>query len=87
MNSFRMRFVVGISEPDLLTLKNGEQVVSKMLLTPDDFQVFHYSEGDEIEAETPDGNRIWTRIRFMEIIEDDHRTIIILTLVHQPDIV
>lgn len=81
MNSFRMRFIVGISENDLLTLKNGEQVISKLLLTTDDFRVFHYDEGDQIEAETPEGNRLWTTIRHMEIVEDQHRMIIILSLV------
>lgn len=80
MDSFRMRFIVGINEEELLALTNGEQIISKMLLTPDDFRVFHYAEGDEIESETPDGNRLWTTIEHMEIVEDDQRTIVILSL-------
>lgn len=82
MNSFRMRFIVGIHEQELLILKKGEKIISKMLLTPDDFRVFHYIEGDEIEAETPKGERIWTTIQHMEIIHDHIRPIIIFTLVH-----
>lgn len=83
MNSFRMRFIIGkLSDEELLTLKRGEPLISKMLLTPQDYQVFHYREGDEIEAETQDGNRIWTIIRQMEVLEDEERTIIIFTLIH-----
>lgn len=82
MNSFRMRFIVGISELELHALKKGEQVISKMLLPPDDFSVFHYDEGDFIEAETPKGDRLWTKIRHLEIVEDTYRTIIILSLIN-----
>lgn len=80
MNTFRMRFIVGITETDLLALNQGEQVISKMLLIPDDYRAFHYAHGDEIEVETPEGNRLWTIIQDMEIIEDELRTIVILTL-------
>ena len=83
MSAFKMRFIVGITEAELLALNNGKQILSKMLLIPDDYRVFHYSQGDKIEAETPDGNRIWTVIRDMEVIEDEVRTIVILTLVSQ----
>lgn len=85
MDSFRMRFIIGkLSEEELLALKDGEPIISKMLLTPQDYRVFHYDKGDMIEAETYDGNRIWTAIREMEVIEDEERVIIIFTLVHQP---
>jgi hypothetical protein len=55
-----------------------------MLLMPEDYQVFHYAEGDEIEAETQDGNRIWTIIRNIEIVRDPEQVIVIFTLVHNP---
>ena len=84
MNTFRMRFIVGISEDEMLALKTGQQVISKMLLTPDDVQAFRYIEGDSIEAESPKGDRLWTIIRHIESVEDTYRTIIILTLTHQP---
>jgi hypothetical protein len=83
MSGFRMRFIVGITEAELLALTDGEQIISKMLLIPDDYKVFHYREGDNIEAETPEGNRMWVVIRNMEVIEDQVRTIVILTLAKQ----
>ena len=85
MSAFKMRFIVGITEAELFALTNGEQVISKMLLIPDDYRLFHYCEGDNIEAETPEGNRMWTVIRDMEVIEDELRTIVILTLVKQSE--
>ena len=84
MDSFRMRFIVGkLTDEELQALRDGETIISKMLLIPEDYKVFHYREGDDIEAETREGNRIWTTIRNMEIVEDDVRVIIILTLVQK----
>lgn len=80
-----MRFIVGrLTDHELLTLKRGETIISKMLLTPDDYKVFHYKEGDEIEAETEEGNRIWTIIHNIEIVQDQERVIVILTLLQMP---
>lgn len=80
-----MRFIVGkLTDEELLTLRKGEPIISKMLLIPDDFQAFHYKEGDEIEAETQEGNRILTTIRNIEIAKDEVQVIVILTLVHKP---
>ena len=85
MDSFRMRFIVGkLTDEELQALRDGKVVISKMLLLPDDYKVFHYKEGDDIEAETPEGNRIWTTIRHMEIVSDDERVIVILSLLHKP---
>ena len=76
-----MRFIVGkLSHEELDFLKQGEPVISKLLLIPDDYKLFHYTEGDEIEAETQEGNRILTKIRNLEILEDIDRVIVILTL-------
>lgn len=81
-----MRFIVGkLSDEELLTLKRGESIISKMLLIPDDYRVFHYKEGDDIEVETQEGNRIWTTIRHLEIVEDGQSVIVILTLGGKPD--
>lgn len=77
-----MRFIVGkLTDEEIQALRNGQVVISKMLLVPEDYKVFHYAEGDDIEAETQEGNRLWTTIRNMEIIEDEHRVIVILSLV------
>lgn len=81
MDPFRMRFIIGkLTDVELEVLKGGEPIVSKMLLIPEDYHLFHYREGDDIEAETHDGNRIWTTIQNMEIVEDAERIIIIFTL-------
>jgi len=84
MDPFRLRFVIGkLSDEELEALKQGQPVISKMLLVPDDYKLFHYKEGDDIEAETQDGNRLMTTIRSLEIIEDGSRVIVILTLVQK----
>ena len=87
MEPFRMRFVFGkLTNEELRSLQNGDSIISKMLLTPDDYRAFRYREGDEIEAETQDGNRVWTTIKNIEAIEDKERVIVILTLDQkQPD--
>ncbi len=82
MEPLRLRFIVGGLTPDELHfLGQGEPVISKLLLIPEDFRLFRYKEGDEIQVETPEGNRIWTTIRNIEVVEDDYRVIVILTLV------
>ncbi|MEX1238735.1 MAG: hypothetical protein WEB30_03430 [Cyclobacteriaceae bacterium] len=87
MGSFRMRFIVGKTHrEELLTLKRGETILSKLLLTPDDYKLFHYKAGDQIEVETEEGNRIWTTIRNIEIVEDDSGVVVILTLLHEPSL-
>jgi hypothetical protein len=79
-----MRFIVGkLTEEELKVLRRGESIISKLLLIPQDFPVFHYQEGDLIEAETQDGNRIWTKISSMEVVENQESVIIILSLVHE----
>lgn len=79
-----MRFIVGqLTSGELQALREGQAVISKMLLIPEDYKLFHYKEGDDIEAETLEGNRIWTTITNIEVVEDRERVIVILTLVNQ----
>lgn len=81
-----MHFIVGkLTEHELRILKNGEPVVSKLLLHPKDYRLFHYREGDRIQASTQDGNRIWTAIKDIEVVPSDERFIVILTLMILPD--
>lgn len=81
MDSFKMRFIIGkLTDEELQSLRSGRKIISKMLLVPDDYKLFHYREGDDIEAETQDGNRIWTTIRNIEVVGDEERVIVILTL-------
>lgn len=86
MAGIRMRFIVGkLSEEEMAVLKNGDPLLTKMLLTPDDFLVFHYVPGQPIEAESADGDRIWTVIRHLETLEHDSHVILMFTLIHHPD--
>ena len=82
MAPFRMRFIIGkLTDEELNSLKKGETVISKMILIPDDYRLFHYKVGDDIEVETHDGDRIWASIQGMEIVEDAEQIIIIFSLV------
>ena len=77
-----MRFIVGrLTDEDLEHLKQDQCVITKLLILPEDYAAFHYKVGDEIEAETPEGNRIWTVIRHLERVENEDSVIVILTLV------
>ena len=78
-----MRFIVGKLTCDEMTaLKKGDTIIAKMLLVPDDYQVFHYNTGDWIEVETEEGDRLWTEIRGMEVVEHPEHVIIMFTLAH-----
>lgn len=83
MNPIRIRFIIGkLTEDEVDRLRDGMPVISKMILSPDDYQVFNYREGDTIEIETHHGNRLWTTIRNLEVLEDEMRVILIFTLTH-----
>jgi hypothetical protein len=82
MDFVHVRFIIGqLSEDEVVALKEGHTIVSKMILPPDDFKLFRYHEGDAIEAETQHGNRVWCTIKQMEILTAEDRVIIIFTLV------
>ena len=77
-----IRFMVGaLDENDVLSLTSGQHVICKLILTPDDYRLFNYHEGDNIEVETEYGNRQWCTIRELEIIEADLAVIAIFSLV------
>lgn len=76
-----VRFIINaLSETEVQFLKNGQQVITKMILTPDDHKLFHYREGDEIEVQTDHGNRLMCTIKHLEVVGDDERVILIFTL-------
>jgi hypothetical protein len=82
METINVRFIIGeLSEYEVDTLKDGQSIISKMILPPDDFTLFRYRIGDAIEAETQHGNRIWCTINHMEMLRDNERVLIIFTLV------
>jgi hypothetical protein len=77
----KINFVIGqISEGDFDTLASGEKVISKMILVNEDFALFRYKEGDEIQVETDNGNRQWCVILHLEMIEEPDKVLLIFTL-------
>lgn len=78
--TIRINFVVGLSEGDFELLESGFNVISKLILTRNDFDIFHYREGDPIQVETEDGNRLWCKILSLEQISEDERVLLIFTL-------
>ena len=77
----RINFVIGqISEGDFEMLESGYHVISKMIITRDDFDLFHYREGDRIQVETENGNRLWCKILNLETIGEEDRVLLIFTL-------
>jgi hypothetical protein len=82
----RINFVIGqISDGDFEMLESGYNIISKMILTRDDFDLFHYSEGDRIQVETENGNRLWCRILNLETIGEEERILLIFTLQNIPE--
>lgn len=76
-----VRFIINaLSEEDVDSLKNSHQVIAKMILSPDDYKLFHYREGDQIEVQTDHGNRLVCTIKHLEIVADNERVILIFTL-------
>ena len=81
MTQVPVRFVVGeLSEEDVAALQNDQRIISKLILTPDDYTLFQYREGDCIQVETEHGNRQWCDIINMETVSDDESVVIIFTL-------
>jgi hypothetical protein len=80
MERVKVTFVIGLREDEVEALRNDEIVVSKMILIPDDYELFRYREGDLIEAESQNGNREWCRIYQLEKVQQDDNIILIFTL-------
>lgn len=85
MGSVKISFVISdLNEEDVRLLRDNYSIVSKMILTPDDYKLFRYNKGDRIQVETDHGNRLWCRIEDLEKVENPERIILILTLIHAP---
>ncbi len=83
MNPIRVRFIINeLTEQEVESLKSDDAIITKMILTPDDYKLFRYKEGDSIEVQTDHGNRLWCRIEHLEVVSDDIRVILIFTLLH-----
>jgi hypothetical protein len=86
MTQVPVRFVIGeLSEDDVAALAKDQTIISKMILTIDDFAIFHYKEGDSIQVETETGYRHWCEIVNLETISDETCVVIIFTLKQVPD--
>ena len=79
--SIKISFIIGqLPDEDFELLKRGYSIVSKMILPPDDFKLFHYKESDKIQVETTHGARLWCTIDHLEIVKDEERVILIFNL-------
>jgi hypothetical protein len=82
--SIKISFIIGaLSDNDILALEEGYTVISKMILSPNDYNLFHYSVGQNIEVESMDGKRLLCEIVDLEVITDDMQTILIFSLLKQ----
>lgn len=85
MRNIPVRFVVSkLSDADVEALKEDRAIISKMILSPEDFELFHYREGDAIEVESRHGDRLWCIIFNLEVVTDKDRVILIFTLIRNP---
>lgn len=81
MMEYKINFIIGdIPDEEMEALKEGHTIITKMILAPDDFKVFHYSKGGRIQVETGHGNRLWCTIDDLEVVESNDRVILIFTL-------
>jgi hypothetical protein len=84
MNHIHVRFIINeLSEDEVDELKNEHAIITKMILTPDDYKLFHYRQGDTIEVQTDQGYRMWCTIKHLEVVANDERVILIFTLFHE----
>jgi hypothetical protein len=84
MNHIHVRFIINeLSEDEVVALENDQVIISKLILSHEDYKLFHYREGDAIEVQTDHGYRLWCKIKHLEIVSDDERIILIFTLLRQ----
>jgi hypothetical protein len=82
MDPVKITFVIGkLSDDELEVLNQQHPLVSKMILSLDDYKIFRYKEGDSIQAETDHGNRLWCTIKHLEIVEQETGAVLIFTLI------
>jgi hypothetical protein len=79
--SVKISFVIGqITDQELESLKEGYSIISKMIIPADDYSLFNYKEGENIQIETNEGNRLWCKITHLETVKDEEQVILIFTL-------
>jgi hypothetical protein len=81
----KINFVIGqCSEEEINALKNEQVIVSKMILNEADYELFEYTEGENIQVETANGDRLWCTIIQLERVINDEKVILIFTLEMAP---
>jgi hypothetical protein len=86
MNNIHVRFIINeLSEEEVEDLKNDHVIISKLILSPDDYKLFQYREGDSIEVQTDQGYRLWCKIKNLECVADTERVLLIFTLLKDKD--
>jgi hypothetical protein len=81
MDPIKVTFIIGqLNSWEIDILNDEHPLISKMILTREDYSIFKYKEGDFIQVETDYGNRLWCTITQLEIIEEGHDVILIFTL-------
>jgi hypothetical protein len=81
MSQVPVRFIVGeLTQEEVDALNDGREVISKIILSYEDFKLFNYHEGDTIEVETEHGYRVLCKILSLEIVKNSEGLIIIFKL-------
>lgn len=81
MEPIKVTFIIGqLREDEVQALKNDEVIVSKMILSKEDSMIFRYKEGDQIQVESQNGDRVWCLIHQLEKVEKEEGIIVIFTL-------
>jgi hypothetical protein len=82
----KVSFIIGgLAEEDFQALKEGYSIITKLILSEQDHELFHYNKGNSIQAESPKGDRIWCSIIDLEMIRNQNNVIAIFTLVKETD--
>jgi hypothetical protein len=81
MDPIKVNFIGQVNEEEVELLKNGYAIITKLIVSKEDFTIFHYNAGDPIQVETAQGNRLWCTIITVDPVENEENVIIILKLV------
>jgi hypothetical protein len=82
----KVSFIIGgIVEEDFEALKEGYSINTKLILSQQDHELFHYNKGNGIQVESAKGDRLWCIIRDLEMIVNAENTLVMFTLVRETD--
>lgn len=82
----KVSFVIGgIGEEDFQSLREGYSINTKLILSPQDHELFHYNKGNRIQVESSKGDRLWCTIRDLEVITNSENSIVMFTLIRESD--